>query len=154
MNNKVINKLIYFKFFFFASTLLFAQKFTLKGHVQNDNSEPLNNAVVQLFIEETFKGFKKTNENGFFLFTDLEQGEYQLKINALNFSQQVEHIVLNKDKDIELFNKLVNSGHFSALEHTAYPVDNTQNYGNFIGWVQLRKTFDNENLRDNRITKK
>ncbi|MDK7674509.1 TonB-dependent receptor [Weeksella virosa] len=110
MNNKVINKLIYFKFFFFVSTILFAQKFTIKGHVQNDNSEPLKNAVVQLFMGENYIDFKKTNENGFFLFTDLEQGEYQLKINALNFSQQVEHIVLNKDKDIEviMFDDLVN----------------------------------------------
>ena len=106
----MINKLIYFKFFFFVSTILFAQKFTIKGHVQNDNSEPLKNAVVQLFMGENYIDFKKTNENGFFLFTDLEQGEYQLKINALNFSQQVEHIVLNKDKDIEviMFDDLVN----------------------------------------------
>lgn len=106
----MINKLIYFKFFFFVSTILFAQKFTIKGHVQNDKSEPLNNAVVQLFMGETFISFKKTNEKGFFLFTDLDQGEYHLKINAINFSQHKEDIVLNKDKDIEviMFDDLVN----------------------------------------------
>jgi thymidylate synthase ThyX len=61
---------------------------------------------------------------------------------------------INKDKDIELYNKLVTGNHMSALEHTAYPVDNTQNYGNFVGWVQLRKTFENECLRDNRVIQK
>lgn len=61
---------------------------------------------------------------------------------------------INKDKDIELFNKLVAGNHMSALEHVAYPVDNTRIHGNFTGWMQLRKTFENECLRDNRVIKK
>lgn len=60
----------------------------------------------------------------------------------------------NKEKDLELYNKLKSSFHFSPFEHLAYPVDNTQNYGNFVGWIQLRKTFENECLKDNRVIKK
>ena len=63
-------------------------------------------------------------------------------------------------KDIELFNKLTTSGHWSPLEHVATPYfernSSAQFYkkdiyddlpiGNFIGWKQLRKFFPNENI--------
>ena len=44
------------------------------------------------------------------------------------------------DKDLELFERLVLSGHMSPLEHVATP-DNIGS-GNFIGWKQLRNSYE------------
>jgi hypothetical protein len=55
-------------------------------------------------------------------------------------------------KDLELFERLRTSGHWSCFEHVARPYfDTTQNpekdlpSGNFIGWKALRKEFKEEN---------
>lgn len=64
------------------------------------------------------------------------------------------------DKDIELHNRLVGSGHWSPFEHVATPVvpetvsslqGQMQVYhhsSNFIGWKQFRKVFQGENRRN------
>ncbi|CAM3484038.1 carboxypeptidase-like regulatory domain-containing protein [Empedobacter stercoris] len=98
-----MKKIVYFKFFFFISSLLFAQNLSINGYVKDNNSEPLHNAVVQLFLDDTFKGFKKTNSQGFFNFINLEKGVYTLKVNVLNYSQYQENIELNEGKSIEIF---------------------------------------------------
>ncbi len=41
------------------------------------------------------------------------------------------------EKDLELYERLVTSKHFSPLEHAATPCDGS--YGNFTGWKQYRK---------------
>ncbi len=49
-------------------------------------------------------------------------------------------------KDIELYDRLVTSGHMSPLEHVATPLFNRYEWsGNFQGWRQFRKTIPNEN---------
>lgn len=49
-------------------------------------------------------------------------------------------------KDIELFDRLVSSGHWSPVEHVATPLENMLEWsGNFQGWKQLRKEYPNEN---------
>lgn len=49
------------------------------------------------------------------------------------------------DKDIELFVRLVTSGHMSPCEHVATPADDPTKFsGNFRGWTQYRKTLPNE----------
>ncbi len=45
--------------------------------------------------------------------------------------------------DINLFDKLVSSKHFSPLEHVASSASDKR-YGNFFGWRQLRKSFKDE----------
>jgi thymidylate synthase ThyX len=50
------------------------------------------------------------------------------------------------NKDVDLYQKLVDSGHMSPLEHQATPYGlRTISSGNFRGWQQYRKTIANEN---------
>jgi|SRR5581483_6331719 len=48
------------------------------------------------------------------------------------------------NQDIELHDKLKNSGHWSPFEHVAMALDQPDRIGNFIGWLQYRKCFENE----------
>lgn len=56
-------------------------------------------------------------------------------------------------KDIATCNKLFGSvpRHLSPAEHVAMCVDQNIQIGNFFGWKQYRKFFDDENLNDSRI---
>lgn len=52
------------------------------------------------------------------------------------------------EKDLELFEKLRTSGHWSPFEHVATPSplnDKNERSGNFRGWCQFRKEFVDEN---------
>lgn len=46
---------------------------------------------------------------------------------------------IDPEKDLELYLKLVESKHYSPLEHVATPAQNHYMLSNFIGWNQLRK---------------
>ena len=49
------------------------------------------------------------------------------------------------EKDIELCEKLITSGHMSPLEHVATPAFRPKkSYGNFKGWVQFRQEIPHE----------
>ncbi len=52
------------------------------------------------------------------------------------------------EKDIELYNRLRESGHFSPFEHIAraMPKNILEKSGNFTGWIQHRKDLANEHL--------
>lgn len=51
------------------------------------------------------------------------------------------------DEDLALHDRLVGSGHWSPLEHQACPnPDGARRSGNFCGWMQYRKLFENENI--------
>lgn len=52
---------------------------------------------------------------------------------------------INIDKDIELHDRLAQSGHWSPFEHSACA--NEKGSGNFIGWKQYRHTFKMENRK-------
>jgi hypothetical protein len=59
------------------------------------------------------------------------------------------------DADLELFHKLRGSGHWSPFEHVATPVTKSvhdpsgmDGCGNFVGWRQYRKEFQNENRKN------
>ncbi len=54
-------------------------------------------------------------------------------------------------KDLELCDKLIESGHYSPLEHCAYACSTDDFYGNFRGFLQLRKTFDEDSKKDERV---
>jgi thymidylate synthase ThyX len=51
-------------------------------------------------------------------------------------------------KDLDLYDRLVNgsggAGHWSPFEHVAMALDEPLPSGNFIGWKQFRKCFENE----------
>lgn len=52
----------------------------------------------------------------------------------------------NVQKDIELCNTLKGNGHRSPFEHQAFSLqDKEECSGNFVGWLQYRKTLENEN---------
>ena len=54
----------------------------------------------------------------------------------------------NFEKDLELANRLKNSGHFSPFEHAAVALPNNDMVGNFVGWMQYRKFIENEDSSD------
>lgn len=47
-------------------------------------------------------------------------------------------------KDIELHDQLSTNGHWSCFEHPAQAMETSDRSGNFIGWRQYRKLFENE----------
>lgn len=60
------------------------------------------------------------------------------------------------EKDISTCEKLFGSvpRHLSPAEHVAMCINLNQQYGNFFGWKQYRKFFEDECLSDERIQKK
>ena len=48
--------------------------------------------------------------------------------------------------DVKLSEQLAANGHWSPFEHPATPLDSSTRLGNFRGWKQLRKFYDNEFL--------
>lgn len=51
------------------------------------------------------------------------------------------------NKDLELFQHLITGsgfGHWSPLEHVAEAIKEKEKIGNFVGWLQYRKTFAGE----------
>ncbi|HEY0076590.1 MAG TPA: FAD-dependent thymidylate synthase [Abditibacteriaceae bacterium] len=48
--------------------------------------------------------------------------------------------------DIDLCERLAQSGHWSPFEHVAQALDTARWAGNFCGWTQYRKLFQNENF--------
>jgi hypothetical protein len=58
-----------------------------------------------------------------------------------------ENKVDNYENDIKLHDRLASSGHWSPFEHCAQAI-NSRNYsGNFKGFTQYRKMFNNENIK-------
>lgn len=60
------------------------------------------------------------------------------------------------EADVKLCDRLFKSSpkHLSPTEHVAQCMDDTNFYGNFCGWKQYRKFFQDENLNDNRVIQK
>lgn len=55
------------------------------------------------------------------------------------------------NKDYELHDNLLASGHLSPFEHCAKALGFQTKVGNFVGWQQYRKTFQGENKKDSRV---
>lgn len=56
-------------------------------------------------------------------------------------------------KDFDLHDKLLESGHLSPFEHCAKALPESIPVGNFVGWKQYRKFCKNENRTDSRVKK-
>lgn len=54
---------------------------------------------------------------------------------------------INFEDDFRLHDALKASGHWSPFEHCAQALDSPVVSGNFVGWLQYRKTFLNENRK-------
>lgn len=62
------------------------------------------------------------------------------RVSYLNFDGVIDH-----QKDYDLHDVLAKEGHWSPFEHCASPSANLWEYsGNFMGWHQYRKSFENE----------
>lgn len=70
------------------------------------------------------------------------------RISYLNFDGKDDY-----NKDIELHDILAKSGHWSPFEHSAMALSTSEYSGNFKGWKQYRKTFNEENRGDGRVQK-
>jgi hypothetical protein len=99
--------------------------------------------------------------------------EFMLKIATARCAQ-VSYTVVGEDgkamdyaKLVALHDRLAASGHWSPFEHCAYSMSESDEarhvagkgrqqgwVGNFRGWFQYRKLFDNENRTDPRFIKK
>lgn len=86
--------------------------------------------------------------------TDNEAQEFLKKISVARCAR-VSYLTQDGKRDIgedlNLYRRLVGSGHWSPFEHVATPIVGNDPYdcsGNFIGWRQLRKTFRDENRGD------
>lgn len=55
--------------------------------------------------------------------------------------------IANYLKDAELHDNLADSGHWSPFEHCAKASNKLRRSGNFVGWMQYRKQFLNENIK-------
>ena len=66
------------------------------------------------------------------------------RISYLNYEGKDDY-----EKDIVLHDNGVKMGHWSPFEHCA--VAYAKSSGNFNGWLQYRKTFQNENRKDPRV---
>ena len=59
------------------------------------------------------------------------------RVSYLNFEGNIDH-----EKDYDLHDKLAEQGHWSPFEHCASPLhDPKESSGNFLGWHQYRKSF-------------
>ncbi len=54
----------------------------------------------------------------------------------------------NLESDTKLCERLLSSGHWSPFEHVAQAMDSEDRSGNFVGWKQYRKEFEQENGGD------
>lgn len=70
------------------------------------------------------------------------------RISYLNYEGKDDY-----EADIKLCDRLFGSvpRHLSPTEHVAQALDKPENIGNFCGFKQYRKFFEDENLKDNRI---
>lgn len=62
------------------------------------------------------------------------------RVSYQNFEGEIDH-----EKDYMLHDSLLSAGHMSPCEHIAFEGDPNVYYGNFKGWIQYRKTLENEN---------
>lgn len=58
------------------------------------------------------------------------------------------------EADLKLHDRLLLSGHLSPFEHCAQCTEEESYSGNFYSWKQYRKTFNNENQKDERVIAK
>jgi thymidylate synthase ThyX len=98
---------------------------------------------------------------------DVYSTPYKVRVSTA-MCAQVSYTVVGEDgkpldwnKLIALHDRLAAGGHWSPFEHCAIPIPsgtlayshNKGWFGNFRGWKQYRKTFNDENRKDSRLLK-
>lgn len=98
----------------------------------------------------------RNQTGGNYLSEDEDMNNLRLKISTarcarvsyLNFEGKDDY-----EADIDLCNKLSESGHWSPFEHCAQSLSDEKWVGNFRGWKQYRKFFSQENRTDGRVNR-
>ncbi|PWB24371.1 TonB-dependent receptor [Flavobacterium sp. HTF] len=125
------HKFLFFISFFFISFLSFSQQnqgFTVSGQVSEKSGQTIPYATI--VVEKTDLSLI-SDENGKFIFKNVQPGKYTLKITAVGFSDHKKNIqVSDKDVDfsIQLDNELTELESVTVLGRTATEKVNKQAY--------------------------
>lgn len=127
-------------FFCLQTPILLAQDFTLSGKVMDSENNPLSFVNVLLYEEDDaspFKGFS-SNEDGSFLFEELQTGSYRISYSYVGFENTQDTIVFSSSKNLgnivlkksaEMLNETVVTAKLPAIRKTAgkliFNVENT-----------------------------
>ncbi|MBK9097213.1 MAG: TonB-dependent receptor [bacterium] len=107
--------------FILINGLSFGQTFTLKGKISNsENGLPIQGATV--FI--SYSSFAYSNTDGFYSFSGLNAGKYQIKISSLGYKSISTELEINSDV-IKNFN-LIHSA--IELDEVVVSTNRTENY--------------------------
>ena len=82
--------------------LCFAQTGTIKGHI-HDVNENVGTPFARVILLDLNKGVV-TDVNGDFIITEVPEGTYTLKVNAIGFQDKIlDSMVVSADKVLELY---------------------------------------------------
>ncbi|QZT38456.1 DUF5686 and carboxypeptidase regulatory-like domain-containing protein [Halosquirtibacter xylanolyticus] len=93
-----IKKILVFSCFLLCYTSLYAQKFEVRGKVENKNGEAVHYA--NLYIAKFNKGVS-SNSDGFFKIT-LDKGEYVLTISAMGYKTQKQQLDVKDNMTLDI----------------------------------------------------
>lgn len=100
---KISNPSYFTVLILFFTSFCFSQSYSIKGVIQDENKMPIafaNVVLNNIEHQNTIKG-TITNENGSFIFENLKEGNYTIKITFLGFETYSSKVELNRDIDFE-----------------------------------------------------
>src|SRR5699024_2037436 len=93
-----MKKQILFNLFFFAVIAVFAQNYSVSGHVSDENGESLLGVHVEVL--EHNNGAVTDNQGAFAL--TLPKGKYRLEFSALGFKTKIHQIEVSKNIQLDV----------------------------------------------------
>lgn len=100
--SKTFSTILFLILLTFFSTNAFAQTATgtIEGTVTDKNGAVIPGATVTIELSNNSAGFKKivtTNENGYFVFTEIPSGNYEIYASAKGFDLLVKYVVVSSN---------------------------------------------------------
>lgn len=93
-----MKKHMFFYFFFFAVSAMFAQQYKLSGTITNENGNPLMG--IHIVLPQQNKEDTTDYEGNYTL--NLSQGDYKVEYHAIGYETQIVQVNLNKDTILNL----------------------------------------------------
>jgi hypothetical protein len=158
IHKEVINRLI--EPWMFTEVVVTATEWQNFIKLRGDNAAQPEIQVIAKDIERLLRDSKPTilevGEWHLPFITEQEKNDFKiedlLKISVARCARVSYRLYdgtfSNLEKDVLLCNKLIEQGHWSPFEHVATPINSMDRSGNFVGWSQYRKHFENENGGD------
>jgi len=99
-----MKKLVFLIAFIFLSNVLIAQTFRLSGRVfDSDTDEPLSGVNIKVqSVDQSQTFYSITNLNGYYSFSELNSGQYQISFSYLGYSNYKENIDIKYDKELNI----------------------------------------------------